>query len=571
MNYNRVHIMILLILVSFCVTTLNCHLAFTWLNQQQCQCAQNIRNYREAIQHQYMCIFSRTWTCVMNVNARYYSSIYLDHFCGFISLTYIKQSEITWSIYVVPNIHINFLNFSLFELSSRCDFEYLRAVTTSKNNTFCGSRLPWVYDASDSLVKLIFFTERLGLHQYQLQFQYYGAHVSNNQHFVLFRKLARISGMHVPNIKQNEFETFHFISGHRLDIVILVAMNVCSTQQVVCYDGPGTKSPGIHCNQITYQSSTFQMVCKFSRPNPGCLKAPRLIFQGMQQTNRDFRRMEVFNSNGLMQMDRTANGTSKYIYINNISPCYPNVDETNVVLDIKKVDISFPYMLYERQSCMYGGVYITDTLSSSDLYGDEVLSLCNPTTKFEINIPNWEFSILIIQYEHYSGEKINFEAYLNVECRSKLVLRQKSMGVKGQTMNTNVTSAMFLKHSRVFVESYLLDLIKIQYAFIVLDVKHLAVHKVTFSAHLPSNSESCVYCKLFFAKQSSNFEARQYDTETFNQNFKRTERIEFVLINMSACDIFTFPVWSLEIWEQQPSILFEDYNKTFFGLWILWI
>ena len=251
MNYSRVHIMILLILVSFCVTTLNCQLAFTWLNQHQFQCAQNIRNYREAIQHQYMCICASTRTCAVDTNAHYYNSIHLDHFCGFISLSNFTQCEITWSIYVVPNIHINFLNCSLFELTSywQCDFEYLRAVTTDTNSTFCGRRLPWVYDASDSLVKLIFFTERFGYHQYQLEFQYYGAHVPNNKHFVLFMKPSGLSDMHMPNINQNEFETFHFISGHRLDVVYLAAVNVCSTQQVVCYDGPGMKSPAIHCTQ----------------------------------------------------------------------------------------------------------------------------------------------------------------------------------------------------------------------------------------------------------------------------------------------------------------------------------
>ena len=42
-------------------------------------------------------------------------------------------------------------------------------------------------------------------------------------------------------------------------------------------------------------------------------------------------------------------------------------------------------------------------------------------------------------------------------------------GVNGQTMNRTVTSAMFLKHLFVFVESYLLDLMKIQHTYIVLD------------------------------------------------------------------------------------------------------
>ena len=565
--------MILLILVSFCVTTLNCQLTFTWLNQHQFQCAQNIRNYREAIQHQYMCICARTRTCAVDTNAHYYNSIHLDHFCGFISLSNFTQCEITWSIYVVPNIHINFLNFSLFELTSywQCDFEYLRAVTTNKNSTFCGRRLPWVYDASDSLVKLIFITERFGVQEYQLQFQYYGAYITNNQHFVLFMEPSGRSDMHMPNINQNEFETFHFISGHRLEVVYLAAVNVCSTQQVVCYDGPGMKSPAIHCNQSTYQSSTFQMVCKFSRPNSGCLTAPRLIFQVMKQTIGDFRRIRRIErkwGNLLIHMNEIANSTSKYIYSNSLtSICgwYPY--NYTAVLEIKKVNISFPYMLHEQQSCMYGGVYIIDKSSSSDLYGDEVLSLCDTRTEFDINIPNWNFSILIIHYEHYSGEQINFEAEIPVRsCRGKLVLRQNSMAANGHRMNINLTSAMFLKRSYVFVESYLLDLIEIQYAHIVFDVNPLAVYEITFSVHPPDNSESCVYCMVFFAKQSSNFEARHYDADLFHKHFQLIERFEYVVINMSACDIFTFPVWSLRIYQYRFGNFRRTYNKTDFQI-----
>ena len=304
---------------------------------------------------------------------------------------------------MIPNIHISFLTFSLFELRRywRCDIEYLRAVTTNKNSTFCGSRLPWVYDASDSLVNLTFFTEQFGFHKYQLEFQYYGAHVSNNQHFVLFMKPSGISDMHVPNIKQNEFETFHFISGHRLEVVYLAAVNVCSAQQVVCYDGPGTKSPAILGNQSTYQSSTFQMVCKISRPNPECMKAPRLIFQGMQQTTEEFGRIEniagVNYCYSKLIIAETAKGNSKYIYnfisfsVLMMKPNCKYFGKSNVWINMGKVDISFPYMLYEEQSCIYGGVYIFDMSSSSDVYGDEVLSVCKPTINLNIKYPKWAF------------------------------------------------------------------------------------------------------------------------------------------------------------------------------------
>ena len=133
----------------------------------------------------------------------------------------------------------------------------------------------------------------------------------------------------------------------------------------------------------------------------------------MQQTIRDFERLEMRCLK--IQMDETTNGTSKYIYINS-SPRSCSLEKKNVQLGIKKVNISFPYMLYEKKSCRYGGVYTID-ISSPDLCGDEVLSLCNPRIKFDVSIPNWKFSLLIIHYEHYSGQKINFEADLDAHCQ----------------------------------------------------------------------------------------------------------------------------------------------------------
>ena len=286
----------------------------------------------------------------MDAYAYNYSSIHLDHFCGFINLEYVWQREIIWNIRVQPNIHINFLIFSLFEFNIYwwCDFEYLRAVATNKNSTFCGKRLPWVYDASDSSVKMVFFTERFGSLHYQLQFQYYGAYVPNTQHFTLFMKPYLMSDMHVPNIKQNAFETFHFVAAHRLDIVYLEAVNVCTTEQVVCYDGPGINSPTLHCNQSICQSFTFQMVCRFSRTNPDCSKAPTLYYHGIQPNIEHFDKMNLRNRQHVKVYKTAVYGlNSKYIYINSLS--FGNsISKRNVSLHIDEIDISFPYMLYEN-------------------------------------------------------------------------------------------------------------------------------------------------------------------------------------------------------------------------------
>ena len=161
------------ILSSLVLATVNCQLAFTWLNNQHFQCAQNKRNYHEAIQHQYICLSSQIWTCILDVNVYARSSIItLDYFCGFIDGRNALQPHTIWNIDLRPNIHIHFHNFFLSNNYWYCDFEHLEIFSNSKRSRFCGSRLSWVYDVSDTNSKIILVTSPFGVENYQLTLQY---------------------------------------------------------------------------------------------------------------------------------------------------------------------------------------------------------------------------------------------------------------------------------------------------------------------------------------------------------------------------------------------------------------
>ena len=560
----------------------NCQLAYTWLVHQQFECSQNTRNVHEAVKHQYMCIFSHTWTCVVDANTYSYRPLYLDHFCGFINSNYVAQNEVTWNINVKPNIHIYFQNFSLWSNYWYCDFEYLQVITSNINSTFCGTRLPWVHDASDSSVKIIFFTKRFGSKKYQFQLYYYGAYVPNYQHFVLFRESSAMSGMYMPNVNENEFETFHFLSSSRLDILYLAVVNACSTQQVVCYDGPGIKSPILQCRHWTCQSSTFQMVCRFSRSNSDCSKALSLHYHAMKTNITHFDKKEMccsslrvsvvcFNQ-ATIKIETVADGrgTSKFIY--RASTIFPEVRKRRrgIALDIKKMDISFPYMLYEGRSCMYGGVYIID-MSLLD-GGNEIISLCDNRTKFLFHIPTWRVLILIIHYEEYSAARIDFEAeiVLPYNHRYEFVLPQDFITIQGETMTVTLPPAILCSDHMIYIKSYSIDIRKIQYIQINLEIIAGAeVQDVEFSVYVPDNTVHCVYCTVFYARQFSNYKARKYDKEIFSKDFKISERIHSAFINISTCVMFKFAIWSFGI-GRQPQFnklnKLNGYNKTFYQI-----
>ena len=277
-------VMIRLILSLLFFTTVNCQLAYIWLNYHHFQCSHNTRNYRESIRHQYLCTSYLIKTCISDVNDYSHNSvIFFNYFCGFIDGQNALQPDTIWNIYLKPNINIQFLKFVLLDHYRYCDYEYLRVYSNNKTSTFCGNRIPWMYDASDTDVKIILMTQRFGTKNYQLELLYYGAYVPNYQHYTIFLPSSPVMNIHYPNIEKNAFESFHFISRNRLDIMKLEAMNTCSKGQVVCYDGPGFKSPLL---QFTYHyhksvrclSSTFQMMCKFSRVDDVCRNDPRLYY-----------------------------------------------------------------------------------------------------------------------------------------------------------------------------------------------------------------------------------------------------------------------------------------------------
>ena len=142
--------MIRLILFSLFLATVNCHqLGYSWLNYHHFQCAQNTRNYRESVHHQYLCTFSFLRTCISDINAYSHSSVNVpEYFCGFIDGRNALLPRTIWNIHLKPNINIHFLQFVLFDNYWYCDYEYLRVNSNDKSSTFCGNRLPWVHDAA---------------------------------------------------------------------------------------------------------------------------------------------------------------------------------------------------------------------------------------------------------------------------------------------------------------------------------------------------------------------------------------------------------------------------------------
>ena len=570
--------MIVIILSSLVLTNVNCQLAHLWLNYQHFQCAQNIRSYHEAVQHQYLCVSSLTWKCVRDVNVYTRgSALSLDYFCGFINGQNAKQSHTIWNIHVRPNIHVHFLKFSLFNNYWYCDVEYLKVTTTNKSSTFCGYRLPWIHDASDVAMNIKLSMDRFSSVHYQVELQYHGAYIQNYQDFVVFMEFFSTFETHVPDIMQNKFESFHFIS-NKLAVLHFRTVKMCSKMQLVCHDGPGIKSPTLQfiCSNYSiceYRSSTFQMYCKFSVSDSGCLNVPKFHYRATYAKDEKFnsigRSYEIMDGWNLrvrkLQISETvSSGTHKYRYEH-----FENINPNNYFtsLTINKMSISFPYMMYEGYSCMYGGIYIELFSTQSP----EILSHCDPTST--VYREGFFFNrqriiiIIIIHYMEYSGPTIIFEAEIkDIYGDLMLPLDKKFDDNKG----VNIT----LPHNHDKYTFYLQPMLhrNIKNIYITFETEHIRA-EVKFDTW---NSDSCIYCTLVYPPHKSNIRGRQYDVEVWNKASMRRDIIQSVTIDTSSCNASIINRWLVSIRLNQfveDEGIFEGINtivSTVLSGFVLW-
>ena len=549
------YIMIVIILL-LVLKPVHCQLAFFWLNHQQFQCAQNTRNYRAAVHHQYSCISSLTWTCIRDLNVYTPNSVIsLAYFCGFIDGQNVKQSNTIWHIHVTPNIHVHFTKFSLFNNYWYCDSELLKVTSENKVNTFCGNRLPWVYDASAPSVSITLSTQRFSSTHYQVELLYYGAHVPRYQHFFVLLGPSSVINTRVPDLMRNKFESFHFISNSKLDIVNVALVNMCSKQQIACHDGPGIKSPTqqLICNQSACKclSTTFQMFCKLSVSSVGCLNLLQLNYHAVRAKQEEFKLITTISSirGFTLQINDRVNKerSTKHTYYS-----YSNNRMWQTELIIKMMRISFPYMLYEGHSCIYGGIYVLQNTQVQDTFSSnvsEALSLCAQNNRI-INkqiFLGGHYAIIIIHYTEYSASTIIFEATV------RDIFHMKWPWPADKTTASNKSITVTLPYIDLdalrpigcvlHLQSVLLNLRNIQYLYITFQRQNIS----TLVRFKPWNKDQCIYCTVFYRPHFSNIIGEEYQKEVLNRAFTRNSVIDSISINTSTCNPFVIFVWSLSI------------------------
>ena len=535
-------VMIRLIVFALFLTAVNCQLAHIWFNYNLFLCSQNARNYHESVHHQYLCTSSFITTCILDVNEYFHRSVIVPKsFCGFIDGQNALQRHTVWNIHLKPNVNIHFLKFALFSYYWYCDYEYLRVSGNNKSSTFCGNRLPWVHDAAATNVNIILMThvQRAGTKNYQLELLYFAAYVPKYKHFVIliqpyFFHLASLIDIHLPNTTQNAFESFHFISNRRLDIVNLKAINTCNKGQVVCYDGPGFKSPLL---QFTYnqsvwecRSSTFQMMCKFSRVDDVCTKGSRLYYHATcDPFSKKTKNISTCSTHQNVKIDDSkSRGTTKYIYYYG-----DHISLSGCMIRFLQMEISFPYMLSEGNSCMYGGVYTFQL-------GSEMHSLSTSTLNVNRRIADLStLFLIIIHYSEYSTERMLFYAEhtrYGTDYYTWDRLTSSGISIK-QAYNEDTISITEIRHPG-FIHSSLFRLRIIHYINISINKSVLIEFNAQYTSPCVNVTIFCPSNMRFILdhyKEDGSWTTCDRTTIFGHKTLRQSAFIESVVINMRAC------------------------------------
>ena len=321
------------------------------------------------------------------------------------------------------------------------------------------------------------------------------------------------------------------------------------------------------------------MFCEISIADNVCANVPHLRYHTMRAGDDQVKNLthiivsldEILLSREHLKIhDLFREGTNKYIYFHHV-----NFKGT---LEIWERNVSFPFMLYEGRSCMYGGIYVVQTLLSME---SEIVSLCTPVNDVDFDNAKGNFGILIddlrnvsvvvIHYSEYSTAKLSFNAiyqYANYEYKSNWLL-DNHLNMKDETIEITVPKVYnnVPRAKMIFLSSYRLNLRKIQYINITLEEKNIINLLFNVLSGTRGVHKYSLHITVFYSTHPSNIKGRQYDVEMIDmsetRDIARHDFIWSIFINISTSNAVDAPVWSLHIAKDEHTYYYTM-NTTYF-------
>ena len=560
--------------------------AVLWLQQKQWHCISIKLSFKQTLDYIYHCIFDKTYQCNNDVADYDEDEIILHHFCGTIKSQNIKQTRQTWKLQFTTDIKIYVQQFSLYHNYYRCEEETMVFRSNDGLETFCGNRLPWKMFFSGPVVIIVFSTKRADsqakfiLHFHRLYTKFY-----EKFHILLFR--------YVPEAFQDPLlfhttldyiETFYIYSDFKF-YVIEVSVNNAINIDVICYDGPGDKSPLLkNTNSIdhvkkTFQASSFQMHCVATKTVERISEETNLDLS-YKATNNELKSIEQMPVQILKDqvsfsvvIDKQERKNVFYKLEADTQSLFKEYFQAlnfNAIFELTIISLEgfLSTMLVEKNNCMFGGITIYNILTYYQKVYKEIFNLCSNSRLH--NIPIYlEFNhikLLFMSYAGYTDGVVRFTGQIVVKPNHKMMLDMSFVSfIKMAGENVSIESKLDIgdeKTSNTFVlQPYIMgEYISNNYLLTFIQSESYSLPMMTASPTLiltfifyPQYLTGCARCYVTIADKSDfikwNEGKKEIKPIIQSNNMKSIGQIEaavdVVSVDQSACQ--GEQIWTLLI------------------------
>ena len=396
------------------VSTGTCERARILLHFQQYRCVSEPSSVRQYLQYHYLCIKSSTMRCIEDQVTNPLLSNG-NYFCGLIDSKRIEKVPTTWAINGYPTITLDFLVFSMRHSNWRCTWDKLLVRHLSKIIfRFCGKRLPWKQYLQLPKITLVFESKsfRPGKHLFILQ--YYSSNRYEGQNDILILPDNTKPHRRPITIEQALITCFQYhLIVSKLDRIRVEIMEDCWHAEVVCYDGPGSRSNILSNENYTIVSSFYQTLCLFTSSfnlitmkdifavNASCFIFSHLPAKFDELINVTYNDEHPPNIDFEWSPIQYILNPDPKSYMHHIRK---NSYQDVVALQVFIFDFSDSFILYESESCTYGGLFL---IGWTETEMKELWALCGGNIPalgtISFFVQNMAaFTVLIIPFQGYS-------------------------------------------------------------------------------------------------------------------------------------------------------------------------
>ena len=539
------------------------------LHLQQYRCITQPSSLKQYVHHYYKCITSSTMRCIEDQVTN--PSLYIgNYFCSLIDGTRIEKVPVEWAINGYPTITLDFLTFSLRHSNWHCTWAKLvvKFIHKTTKYIYCGKRLPWKQHLEFSKITLLFESNpfKPGLAHFIMQYYSSETYTGQNEVIIDSQNMYKVSVITFKK-PRTTFLQYHIIVS-KLDRIRIEMVENCWNAEVVCYDGPGSRSPILSKQNYTIISSFYQTMCYItSSPretfpvNESCF-----IYQHSPARFGVLRGLIPFEDIDICTFDCTMFSLDLWYGWKDVTVYYDRkqlaynkgykhyIKKTSnhdiISLEVNLFKFVDSFVLYEEESCIYGGLFLMGWTDTNEM--KQLCSLCRMKSPMlaTLSFPAQNitaFTVLIIIFDGCSLEMKDIDIWIPFKLRYGSVININEIISNENTFRSEATVTK-MQQSYIFQSLGLIDQ-KVNIHTLFFNTKYHINAYISFNIFDDEVMKSkCITCYASFYRILSNYVPNIKEPREITPNSENvfySSMLEMIRVDESDCEVPV--IWSVSI------------------------